>query len=198
MKTAIFFDGSNFYRAMSRTDMGLRVDYNRLADWVRATVYGDTLVRAEYHISVDDDIAPTINKFLSGLALQPGYFVYRHPRVTRFTTCRNCSDKVHYTIEKQVDTFITASMIKLAAVNAYDIAVIVSGDQDFIPAIEAVTSFGKIVWVATWGDDELSSQVRQHCYGHIKIREGINEFRVPERLPTSSGIPMREVSNDGP
>jgi uncharacterized LabA/DUF88 family protein len=28
--------------------------------------------------------------------------------------------------------------------------VLVSGDDDFVPAVEAVNSLGKQVWVATW------------------------------------------------
>ena len=124
--------------------------------------------------------------------MRAGFFVYRYPRVTRSAKCRACDAGVVYTLEKQVDTSITASMIKLAAVNAYDIAVVVSGDQDFIPGIIAVGDLGKTVYVATWSHEELSIQMRQHCYGHIVIKEHVDEFRA---MDNRLSVPI--VSVDG-
>src|SRR4029453_2738313 len=50
---------------------------------------------------------------------------------------------------------LVADLIPFAANGAYDAAVLVSGDDDFVPAVEAVNALGKKVWVATWSAEEL-------------------------------------------
>src|SRR6267378_2570374 len=70
-----------------------------------------------------------------------------------------------------------------------DAAVLVSGDDDFVPAVEAVNSLGKQVWVATWSAEELSKDLRVRCFGQIHLSDGIPAFKVErprqfERAPT--------------
>ena len=43
-------------------------------------------------------------------------------------------------------------MVRDAAADLFDICVLFSSDADFITAIEAVRSMGKIVWVFGYGD----------------------------------------------
>lgn len=45
--------------------------------------------------------------------------------------------------EKAVDVKLATDMIVLSDI--YDVAVIVSGDQDYVPAVQAVKDFGKTV-----------------------------------------------------
>jgi len=51
-----------------------------------------------------------------------------------------------------------------------------------VPAVEAVNALGKQVWVATWSAEELSTDLRVRCFGHIHLSDGIGAFRV-DRLP---------------
>ena len=69
-------------------------------------------------------------------------------------------------------------MIQLAAVGAFDRAVIFSGDEDLIPAVDAVQALGKAVYVASWGGRALSRNLRVRCFGHIDLSED------PEALST--------------
>src|SRR5438093_13631569 len=72
-------------------------------------------------------------------------------------------------------------MIHYAAIGAFDAAVLVSGDDDFVPAVEAVNALGKQVWVATWSADELSKDLRVRCFGHIHLSDGVSGFRAERR-----------------
>src|SRR5262249_35741406 len=83
-----------------------------------------------------------------------------------------------YTTEKRVDTRLVADLIHYAANGAYDAAVLVSGDDDFVPAVEAVNALGKQVWGATWSAEELSSGLRVRCFCQIRLSDGIPTFRV--------------------
>src|SRR5881275_1704380 len=184
MKVAIFFDGQNFYRSLLRYDESLRVDYDRLAAWITQQVGGPNALfsGAYYYVGVSADAPALVEGFLKGLELRPGYFVKREPRVRRSGRCSACGATYEYTTEKRVDTRLVADLIQLAANDAFDAAVLVSGDDDFVPAVEAVNSLGKQVWVATWSADELSTDLRVRCFGHIHLSDGVGAFRT-DRLP---------------
>jgi hypothetical protein len=180
MNVKIFFDGQNFYRSLLRYDESLRVDYDRLAMWITQAAGGPSGVfcGAYYYVGVSADAPPLVEGFLKGLELRPGYFVRREPRVRRTGRCSLCGGDYEYTTEKRVDTRLVAELIQYAANGAFDAAVLVSGDDDFVPAVEAVNALGKRVWVATWSAEELSSDLRVRCFGEIRLSEGLGAFRV--------------------
>jgi hypothetical protein len=191
MKVSVFFDGQNFYRSLQRYDESLRVDYDRLAAWITQAVGGSGAIfaGAHYYVGVSADAPPLVEGFLKGLELRPGYFVKRELRVRRSGRCPACGVEYEYTTEKRVDTRLVAEMIHYAAIGAFDAAVLVSGDDDFVPAVEAVNALGRQVWVATWSADDLSKDLRVRCFGQIHLSEGVGAFRVErprqfERVPT--------------
>jgi hypothetical protein len=199
MKICIFFDGQNFYRSLLRYDESLRVDYDRLAAWITQQVGGGSAMfgGAYYYVGVSAGAPPLVEAFLKGLELRPGYFVKREPRVRRTGRCNVCSGEYEYTTEKRVDTRLVADLIHYAANGAYDAAVLVSGDDDFVPAVEAVNALGKQVWVATWSAEELSTDLRVRCFGHIHLSEGISAFRVERPRVAErerSAVPLRGLS----
>jgi hypothetical protein len=180
MKVCIFIDGQNFYRSLLRYDESLRVDYDRLATWITQAVGGPSAMfgGAYYYVGVSSDAPPLVENFLKGLELRPGYFVKREGRVRRAGRCPSCGADYEYTTEKRVDTRLVADLIHYAANGAYEAAVLVSGDDDFVPAVEAVNALGKQVWVATWSAEELSSDLRVRCFGQIRLADGITAFRA--------------------
>jgi len=180
MKVCIFIDGQNFYRSLLRYDDSLRVDYDRLAVWITQAVGGTAALfgGAYYYVGVSHDAPALVENFLRGLELRPGYFVKREGRVRRSGRCSACGGEYEYTTEKRVDTRLVADLIHYAANSAYDAAVLVSGDDDFVPAVEAVGALGKQVWVATWSADELSQDLRVRCFGQLRLSDGIGAFRV--------------------
>jgi NYN domain len=195
MKICIFFDGQNFYRSLLRYDESLRVDYDRLAVWITQRVGGESAVfgGAYYYVGVSSGAPQQVEAFLKGLELRPGYFVKRDPRVRRTGRCPSCGSDYEYTTEKRVDTRLVADLIHYAANGAYDAAVLVSGDDDFVPAVEAVNALGKQVWVATWSAEELSSDLRVRCFGQIRLSDGILAFRVerPRLLDRERAMTLR-------
>jgi hypothetical protein len=190
MKVCIFFDGQNFYKSLQRYDETLRVDYDRLATWITQAVGGSgaAFAGAYYYVGVSPGAPPLVEGFLKGLELRPGYFVKRESRVRRTGRCTVCGGDYEYTTEKRVDTRLVADLIHYAANSAYDAAVLVSGDDDFVPAVEAVNALGKQVWVATWSAEELSTDLRVRCFGHIRLSEGVATFRTERPRPVDRGL----------
>src|SRR5260370_25801652 len=152
MKVVIFLDGQNFYRSLQRYDDSLRVDYDRLATWITQQVGGPNALfsGAYYYVGLSADAPAVVEGFLKGLELRPGYFVKREPRVRRSGRCPHCGAEYEYTTEKRVDTRLVADMIQYAAGGAFDAVLLVSGDDDFVPAVEAPDTLRQQVGGAAW------------------------------------------------
>ena len=182
MKVALFFDGKNFYMASQRYAPDLGIDYSKLANWLTGQVSDDSgdFVGARYYTGFippnEESGAVAFSEFLNELEIQLGYFVKREPRVHRTAICKECGSKYTYRTEKRVDTQLVADMIHFAAVNAYDVAILLSGDQDFAPAVDAVNALGKRVYLAVWPGHGVSKELRIRCYGQIPLEEGVPEF----------------------
>ena len=184
MKICIFFDGQNFYRSLQRYDDTLRVDYDRLATWITQAVGGPAAMfgGAYYYVGVSADAPQVVEGFLKGLELRPGYFVKRDPRVRRTGRCPSVRHRVRVHDREAGGHASGGRPHPLRGQRRLRRRGLVSGDDDFVPAVEAVNALGKQVWVATWSAEELSTDLRVRCFGHIHLSEGIGAFRV-DRLP---------------
>ncbi len=60
-------------------------------------------------------------------------------------TCPHCGGRMTGTGEKGIDTAIATDMISLAWEDAWDVAILISSDKDFIPVVEFLASKGKRV-----------------------------------------------------
>lgn len=179
MKVALFFDGSNFWIGKESAEVG-DIDYWKLAMWLVDQAGGKTLAGAHYYVSVDGDSPQSpFGKFLDFLECQPGFFVHRLKYGITTVKCQKCGDSRQTRIEKRVDTTIAVDMLRLAAVNAFDALVLLSGDLDFAPAIDGVHSLGRRAYVATWGGFGLSRDLRRIAFDHIDLLDGRPEFAKP-------------------
>jgi uncharacterized LabA/DUF88 family protein len=197
MRVAIFFDGKNFYSGWRATAEGQVVDFGKLSKWLVASVGGSWLWGAYYYTGIETgDAASTKNQrqlvdFLDKLELLPGFFVHRFSRKVRQRCCEKCGNIDTYSQEKEVDTTMVADMLRLAAVDAFDIAVLVSGDGDHTPAVEGVRAIGKQVYVATWRQGGLSPRIRKAAFDHIDLEKGLACFVAVSKLvatPTSTKL----------
>ena len=69
--------------------------------------------------------------------------------------------------EKGVDTAIVTDLLSLAWERAYDIAVLVSSDADFVPAVERLQEKGFKVVNATWQGH--GHQLARVCWASFEI-----------------------------
>ncbi len=178
-KVAIFVDGKNFYEGLRASGTASRIDFTGLARHVVRTVGGSVLTGLHYYTGVEHRVPEgeggeaegrgSLEGFLAYLETQPGCFVHRFQRRPRTVTCNKCGHVHAFTEEKEVDTSLVATMIRQAAVDAFDAAVLCSGDADHTPALEALRDLGKPAWVATFGGHGLARRLRQAAYGHIDL-----------------------------
>jgi len=183
MRVALFFDGKNFYHGLREVQTEYRINFLRLAKWLREKTNGSIVVGAHYYTGVEapgqelPESAGKLEGFLKIIQSQRGFYVHRFPRWKHTDICKKCGTEASYTHEKQVDTSIVADMVKGAATDSYDIAVLLSGDADFIPAIEVVNSLGKQVYVATWSGVGEADHLRSVAYDIINLTKGMDSFK---------------------
>jgi len=139
-KVAIFIDGSNLYHSLEsnfkRHDLNFTEFANKLT--------GERKLFRIYYYNILQDPSQwpeTYNEqqdFLDGLLKTP--FLEIHLGTTKIT------QGIH--IEKGVDIMLATDLVNFAWANLYDVAIVVSGDADFVYALHAVKNKGKHVEIA--------------------------------------------------
>ena len=133
-------------RASRLREQGWEIDFLALA---RALAGRRNLVRGVvFYAAVHRDGSPRGRRLLDALG-QMGFEVHAQGY-----------DHGENGAQKQVDVALALALVKRADHHAYDTAILVSGDQDFVPAVHYVRNLGLRVEAAAW-DESASSQLRR-------------------------------------
>jgi uncharacterized LabA/DUF88 family protein len=126
-----------------------------------------------------------LSDLLEELERRPGFFVRRFNRRATTRECPHCSNAIAYTEEKMVDTSLVTDLVMLAVQDAYDVAVVFSGDLDIAPGLTAIQSLGKQGWIATFGSGGLSRSLVRSAWGAIDLLEHIEEYSYGDLATTA-------------
>ncbi len=129
-KSMMYIDGQNLFHGCKGFDENLKIDFMKLREKCSE---GYDLIRAYYYSGIDPE-NKSQEGFLTKLSYE-GFNVKTRPLVEREGG----------KIEKGVDIMLTTDLLVHALKDNYDVALIVSGDQDYIQVIEEVKNEGKIV-----------------------------------------------------
>jgi uncharacterized LabA/DUF88 family protein len=80
-------------------------------------------------------------------------------------------------VEKGVDTSIVTDLLSLAWVGAWDVAVLVSSDRDFIPAVDLLQTKGFRVINAHFPPKGMD--LAKSCWASIDLRAGLSSLSRP-------------------
>jgi uncharacterized LabA/DUF88 family protein len=128
-RIAIFIDNSNIFKGFRKYNV--KVDYEKLKQVI-------TRDRELHNIFLYEGViyplSPEKKNWYKNLSKKSGYII------------RISFDKIAFNnaIEKKVDIKIAIDMVSLAYEDTYDIAVLVSGDGDFVPVVKKIKTLGKI------------------------------------------------------
>jgi uncharacterized LabA/DUF88 family protein len=86
----------------------------------------------------------------------------------QITDCPYCGGRMIRTVEKGIDTAIVTDMISLAWEDAWDIAILVSSDRDYIPLVEFLTTKGLKVINAYFPPQ--GAHLARTCWANIDLR----------------------------
>lgn len=119
----------------------------------------ETRVYASYEPGRENRLKQWLNNFLDK---QPGVRVFAAERRwrerpvhcrscdTNHERCPKCGARLGRSSEKTIDARIVTDLMALAWESAYDVALLVSSDRDFIPAVEHLQEKNLKVVNATW------------------------------------------------
>lgn len=161
MRVMIFWDFSNFQITLEnlmKKDLGEVRDFDHVA-FARALQGRDDLVKIYFACSAgynDGELAG----FYKTIDYSPYFYVKVFERAVDPQSGRNS--------EKQLDVYIATQMVALAYENAYDVAYLISGDEDYVPAMEIVHQKGKVV-VAVSAQSAMSKLLKRKADKFILI-----------------------------
>ncbi len=201
MRVAIFIDGKNFHSSLRDRLNNSYMDFPKLASWIVQQVGRpekplDWVVHYYTGVDVRDQESEgqkRLSRFLGHLERLPMFHVRKVARKDFPIQCRECGfSQSLYKVDVEVE--VVVDMLSMAQDKVYDIAVLVSTDPAYGHAVERLQSQGIPVWVATWGEMPLSTQVRANMAGRIDLMDGLSHFGSGARdltpsTPVQSPIP---------
>lgn len=198
VRVAVFVDFWNFQLALNEASDRLKVDWQKLPMWLTqqafalsglppgaGLAYEGAYVYLSYNPKSEKD-----RKFkhwaLTVLDRFPGFSVVclerkpKNPPICQqchkpVLNCPACNAELLRTGEKGIDTSIVTDMIRLAWEDSYDVAVLVSADHDFIPAVEFLHMKGRRVVHAGFPPQGMA--LARKCWASIDLTKHLAEFQ---------------------
>jgi len=189
MRVRVFIDYWNFQLAWNERTGKQGCDWRRLASvlcgeasraintaGLGALSLEETRVYAGYEAGRENNLKNWLHNFLDR---QPGVRVFtseRHWRKhavhcrscdTEHAECPKCHAPFGRAAEKTVDARIVTDLVGLAWEGAYDVAILVSSDKDFIPAVEHVQAKNFKVINAAWKN--RGNELAKVCWASFDI-----------------------------
>ncbi|MCX6708995.1 MAG: NYN domain-containing protein [Candidatus Woesearchaeota archaeon] len=173
-KTMVFIDASNllggwwtyckengFVRTNNngKKELTKKIDYSKL---IKEITKDTDFIRGYFYDSVEEPIDGKKSGFFDKLRSLEITVVTKRLRF-KDVQCKHCSKMdVHVPYQKGVDVSLVTDVMGLAFEKAYDTAIIVSGDNDFVDAINFIKRKGLKVWVVSF----------LNCLGEDTMRAG--------------------------
>jgi len=170
-RVAIFIDGSNLYYSLKNLGIN-RIDFQKL---IQLLTESNLLISTFYYnASLNIKINPKTyweqQKFFNELEKIPDFNVVlcklrKHKRKNGNYVFDVKGDDVHLAVD----------MVSGAYEDLYDIAIIVSGDEDFVPAIKKAQKLGKKI-INAYFKSSSSASLKKTCDDFIYMNDLINQL----------------------
>lgn len=161
-KAAIFIDGSNLFYACKIFSKDYEINLIKLREFLSED---RELLRAYFYGSFNPQKQEQI-KF--------HHFLQENGFTVRVTPLRWRGDKF---IEKGADVRLVTDMLTLGLRGAFDTVILVSGDSDFVDAVEEMKRAGIRVEVAMF-EGAISSELRRRADRFISLDKIADKIRM--------------------
>lgn len=166
-RVIIFIDGSNFYHSLKSSFFKANINFE---SFCYALIDNSDLIQINYYTAPLNQLDNELE-----YSRQQKFFNYlsKIKRLTLYFGRLEKRDNNHKT-EKGVDVKLAIDLLSLAYNNKYDVAIIVSNDSDFVPAIKEVQLLNKKVYNVSFPATKCY-HLNRICDKTIKINN-IQEF----------------------
>ncbi len=129
------------------------------------------------------------NAYLQALRMTPGIERFFGKYETISYTCNNCGHQFESQQEKMTDVQIASQLVSDAFKDKFDVALLLSGDRDLVPAIEVVSSeFPTKRTIAVFPPMRSCDDLRYTASGFIHVTETeLKKSLFPDVVSDSSG-----------
>lgn len=167
-RVAVFIDGSNLYHNLRRYN--IKTTFEEIIKKVetKREVVDIFYYTALLDKSINEEKYKEHKNFLDKIEKIPKFHIV-------FCNLRKVileNGAIDFAI-KGDDVYLATDLIKGAYENLYDVAIIVSGDADFIPAINLVQKKGKKV-INAFFPKSSSYLLRNCCDGSINLKKALS------------------------
>ncbi len=183
-RVIIFIDGSNHYHIIKNLFPERKLKEFNFERFIQLLIKDRKFIRAYYYS------APLDRKKDEEAYKKQQRFFEKLQNITNFNLvlCRmqkvKISGKLVYQV-KEDDIHLAVDMVKLAYNNAYDTAMLVSSDGDFVPAILAVKEIGKNIENVGF-ENKFSYHLKQKCDEFIRLNKKEVEQCFDNKVTKSS------------
>ncbi|MGC9309449.1 MAG: NYN domain-containing protein [Candidatus Nanoarchaeia archaeon] len=168
-RISVFIDGSNLYHIVDKLCPDKKAGNFSFEKFIKKIVGNRKLIRVYYYncpldISKNFEAYRSQQRFFEKLREIPNF---------KLILCRMQKVKINGKTEYQVkedDIHLAVDMVKLAYNDAYDTAILVSSDGDFVPAINAVQEIGKKVEDIGF-ENKFSYHLKKVCDKFLKLKK---------------------------
>ena len=189
--TRIFIDFWNFQLSVIQlAGKGYRADWLKISPWLvgeaeklirspldhlETRVYLSFNPRSQEDRRLKDWAVNTLDRF-PGVRVIVAERKLKHAPYcpachTQVQICPFCGKSMTGTVEKGVDTAIVTDMFSLAWENAWEVAILLSSDRDFMPAVEMFNRKGLRVINAHFSPAGM--ELASLCWGSIDLRKAL-------------------------
>ena len=155
-KTICFIDNSNIFHGQQEARW--RIDWERFIKYLaRDGEIWQTYIFASEH----DPPLPAETSFYQFLKEELRWEVVIYQLGQRTVSCNNCDHTHVVPAEKGVDVGLATRMLTLGINQAYETAILVAGDRDYLETVKFIKGLGLRVEVASWRSglsDELETE----------------------------------------
>ncbi len=174
-KVIFFIDGFNLYHSLDDNRAYHKYKWLNLSKLAQCFITKTEKVNGIYYFTAlaewDQRKVAKHKRLIKALELEGVKTIYGKFKM-RDKKCPNCSSIYTKPEEKQTDVNIAIQLLRLAVNHEYDKAIIISGDSDLIPSIEAVKKIfpaKKVGVVIPIG--RRAKELINTCDFHMKIKE---------------------------
>jgi len=170
-RVSIFIDGNNLYHSLKRSDIS-DINFQKL---INELAKDKTLVNVFYYIAsldikYDEEKYWKHQKFLEDLRKIPKFNVV----LCTLRKYKKENGSAGFQI-KGDDIYLANDLLVGAYENLYDRAILISGDEDFIPIVKTVQKLNKKV-KNVYFSSSSSKQLRKICDSSINFRNLIQKI----------------------
>jgi Uncharacterized conserved protein len=194
MKVSIFLDFWNFTLSFKNDDPAFRPDWFAVPQVFKAEAASllsdlaldlqDFNIFGSYSANgADAKLRNWISTFLPKIPGANVCFLQRQQKMSgpvctqcheEIQNCPKCGGSMLGTEEKCIDTLIATTMLQDAWMKKFDVAIIVSGDKDFIPAVDFLRTVGIRTIHAQFQNQGM--ELSKHCWGRFDIHKLKSKF----------------------